>query len=140
VDASGRRRSVFEQHRYDEKLFSCEDWDLWWQRAAAGRQVETLPRILFRYRRRPDSMVNTVGYSRHAHLVARLAERHRGALGGRWDEVFRLYLEEVAQLRARCRALDEAGHATEQGKAATGHEYSVRLTRRLLSPLLRSRP
>ena len=139
VAASVFRRSVFEQHHYDEDLFSYEDWDLWWQLAAAGRQVETLPRILFRYRRRADSMVNTLGYSRHAHLVARLAARHRDALGSRWEDVFRLYLEEVARLRARCRVLDEAGQAMDQGEAATGHEYSVRLTGRLLSRLLRSR-
>ena len=139
VAASVFRRSVFERHHYDEDLFSYEDWDLWWQLAAAGRQVETLPRILFRYRRRADSMVNTVGYSRHAHLIARIAERHREALAVRWDEVFRLYLEEVARLRARCRALDEAGHATGYGEETTGHEYSVRLTGRLLLGLLRSR-
>jgi glycosyltransferase involved in cell wall biosynthesis len=137
------RRAVFERHSYDERLFSYEDWDLWWQLAAVGGQVETLPRILFRYRRRADSMVNTIGYSRHTRLVGMMAERHAAVLQRLWPGTFRTYLEELDRLRgvlADRRAEIGRLEAALAGVApASPHEYSVRAAAGLLLRLLRSR-
>jgi glycosyltransferase involved in cell wall biosynthesis len=118
VAASVFRREVFARYRYDEDLFAYEDWELWWQLALGGERVEVLPRVLFRYRRRAGSMVATVGYSRHAHLVAALLTRHGTALATRWPAVLRLYLEELVRTRedlAECRRDDDRRRAGTDG-------------------------
>ena len=142
VAASVFRREVFERHHYDPSLFSFEDWDLWWQLAEAGARVETLPRLLFHYRRRRTSMVNTVGYSRHAHLVAMMLDKHEGVLRREWRAVLGTYLEEVCRLRDALAASRGGIASHDAGAAASpvrGYEYSVRLAAGLLVRLLRAR-
>jgi len=143
VACSVFRRTVFERHRYNEQLFSYEDWELWWQLAGGGGAVETLPRILFRYRRRPGSMVNTVGYSRHARLVGMMAARHSETLAREWPSIFRTYVEELYRLRETlAKRRDEATNPRAEVAAdeqVPGYEYSVRLAAALALRLLRAR-
>lgn len=70
------RKDVFSSISYDESLFSYEDWDLWWSLAEKNYQVEVMPKILFNYRRRKESMVNTIGRSNHAYLLTKIAQKH----------------------------------------------------------------
>jgi glycosyltransferase involved in cell wall biosynthesis len=85
VAGSVFRRSLFDTAAegttpggltYAEHLFAYEDWDLWWQLAERDCRVETLPWILYRYRRRRDSMVNALGFRNHDYLLRRIAEMH----------------------------------------------------------------
>ncbi|WP_162141536.1 glycosyltransferase [Desulfoscipio gibsoniae] len=70
------RKDIFSFISYDESLFSYEDWDLWWSLAEKNYQVEVMPEILFHYRRRKASMVNTIGRSNHAYLLTKIAQKH----------------------------------------------------------------
>jgi glycosyltransferase involved in cell wall biosynthesis len=93
------RRKVFERFRYDEALAAYEDWELWWQLAEAGWEVEPMPMLLYRYRRRHDSMFHTTASYRHIHLLAHFADRHAEFLRQHGDAVFRAYVSMVSELR-----------------------------------------
>jgi glycosyltransferase involved in cell wall biosynthesis len=93
------RRKVFEHFRYDEALAAYEDWELWWQLAEAEWEVEPMPMLLYRYRRRHDSMFHTTASYRHIHLLAHFADRHAEFLRQHGDAVFRAYVGMVSELR-----------------------------------------
>jgi glycosyltransferase involved in cell wall biosynthesis len=59
------RRRVFAELgvRYDERLRSFEDWALWLDLDRAGVRGIAIPRVLYHYRERSDSMVRRFGWS-----------------------------------------------------------------------------
>jgi hypothetical protein len=63
------RRSLFERFRYNERLTSYEDWDLYLRLALAGHRFLVTNQIHFHYRRRPQSMITGVSPRRHLQLV-----------------------------------------------------------------------
>ncbi len=72
------RRSVFVDHglRYDEVLISYEDWALWMDCCDRGILGETVPRVLYDYRVRDDSMMRQDGWPNHAALMGWLIQYH----------------------------------------------------------------
>ncbi|MCB9885903.1 MAG: glycosyltransferase [Planctomycetes bacterium] len=72
------RREVFTDHglRYDEVLISYEDWALWMDLAARGLGGERVPRELYDYRVRPDSMMQVNGLPNHPALLGWLIQNH----------------------------------------------------------------
>ncbi len=77
------RRSLFLDHelRYDETLISYEDWALWMDLQKLGLRGELVPRVLYDYRVRRDSMVSQDGRPNHPALMGLLVQRHFPALG-----------------------------------------------------------
>ncbi len=111
---SAFRKSVFDEDAYDEGLKSYEDWELWWRLAERGAKVEVVPRLQFRYRRRAQSMVNTIGASRHLDHIGRIAALHPRMLAGAASQLFLAQCAVIAQLRAESaelRALLQAARA-----------------------------
>jgi glycosyltransferase involved in cell wall biosynthesis len=53
-----RRRLVVEQGGFDERLITCEDWDLWQRIARAGARFGRVLGVLAYYRMRPASASN----------------------------------------------------------------------------------
>ena len=98
--ASAFRRSVFDSDRYDETLTSYEDWELWWRLAERGAKVEVVPRLEFRYRRRAQSMVNTIGASRHLDHIGHIATLHPDMLTGMATELYLAQCAVISELRA----------------------------------------
>ena len=99
VACSVFRREVFDCVHYDEALTSYEDWELWWQLAEANLPVEVMPMLLYRYRRRENSMVRTTGASSHVQLLSAIASRHVDHLRRYGDLVFRYHLAKIQELR-----------------------------------------
>ncbi|MFL5357141.1 glycosyltransferase [Archangium sp.] len=63
------RRRLFEHVRYNERLTSYEDWDLYLRLALAGHRFLVTNQIHFHYRRRQRSMITGVNPRRHLELV-----------------------------------------------------------------------
>ena len=63
------RRGLFESVRYNERLTSYEDWDLYLRLALAGHRFLVTNQIHFHYRRRQRSMITGVNPRRHLELV-----------------------------------------------------------------------
>jgi glycosyltransferase involved in cell wall biosynthesis len=114
------RRGVFDHVRYDEILVSFEDWDLWWKVLESVGPVECLPAILYRYRVRGNSMLQTTGRFRHAHLVDSFAERHEAHLRRHAVEIFRVFSNKVATLYWD-------GEDTRNAQASTIHRLHAEL-------------
>jgi len=72
------RRSLFQEHglRYDEVLISYEDWALWMDAQQLGLQGERVPRELYDYRVRSDSMMQVDGIPNHPALMGWLVQHH----------------------------------------------------------------
>ena len=85
------RREVFDRFHYSEDLPAFEDWDFWMQLAEAGRKVEVIPVLLYRYRRREGSMVSSEGFARKAQLMHFIGSRHKEHLRKVGDSVFKMY-------------------------------------------------
>ncbi|MCP3098539.1 glycosyltransferase [Myxococcus sp. K15C18031901] len=66
------RRSLFEHTRYDERLRSYEDWDLYLRLTHAGHRFLVTNAIHFHYRRRGGSMISGVNPRRHLELLNQL--------------------------------------------------------------------
>ena len=66
------RSSVLEQHRYDERLESYEDWSLYLRATLAGARFLVTNDVQFFYRRRPGSMIQQVDQARHQRLLAQI--------------------------------------------------------------------
>ncbi len=66
------RRSVFETVRYDERLPSYEDWDLYLRLAQSGHRFLVTNDVQFFYRQRKGSMISGVDRARHYLLLSRL--------------------------------------------------------------------
>lgn len=68
------RRDVFERgFRYSTELTSYEDWFFYRQLHHAGLHGDVVPRRLFRYRVRRDSMLRTLGLDRTPRIVGEMA-------------------------------------------------------------------
>ncbi|HEX8825653.1 MAG TPA: glycosyltransferase [Archangium sp.] len=63
------RRGLFERVRYNERLTSYEDWDLYLRLALAGHRFLVANQLHFHYRRRHQSMITGVSPRRHMELV-----------------------------------------------------------------------
>ena len=72
------RRSIFDEHRYDEVLIAYEDWALWLELATEGKHGEIVPRELYDYRVREDSMMAQDGLPNHPALMGLLIHEHAG--------------------------------------------------------------
>ncbi|MCA8941281.1 MAG: glycosyltransferase [Planctomycetes bacterium] len=72
------RRSVFTDHelRYDELLISFEDWALWMDLDRVGVRGAAVPRVLYDYRMRRDSMMQEDAWPNFRALVGLLIGRH----------------------------------------------------------------
>jgi hypothetical protein len=77
VACSVFRAEIFKKISYNEELKSYEDWELWWKFSNLNLEVETLPVILYHYRRRADSMVNQEGVQRHIMHLNLMAARNK---------------------------------------------------------------
>lgn len=62
------RRRLFDHHRYSEHLTSFEDWALYRELAEAGEFGLVLPEVLWSYRVRAGSLLQTVGTGHEARL------------------------------------------------------------------------
>lgn len=91
VACSMFRRSLFDCFKYTETLPAFEDWDFWMLLAKEGKKVEVLPKLLFRYRRRVQSMVSSEGFSRKAQLMHHIADHHREHLQSKGDHLYKAY-------------------------------------------------
>lgn len=68
------RRELFQRgFRYSTELTSYEDWFLYRQLHRAGLHGDVVPRRLFRYRVRRDSMLRTLGLDRTPRLFGEMA-------------------------------------------------------------------
>lgn len=74
VASSMFRKEIFEKISYNEQLTSYEDWEFWWKCVNYGFKVEVIPQILFHYRRRLNSMVNSEGLVKHAHHLHKIID------------------------------------------------------------------
>jgi len=72
------RASAFRESglRYDPLVDVYSDWALWLDCARLGLRVQCVPRVLYDYRVRPDSMMERQAWDRHLHLLGLLIERH----------------------------------------------------------------
>ncbi len=129
---------MFDRFSYNDSLFAYEDWDLWWQMAEAGCQVETMPMILYRDRRRQDS-VNVIGVSRHSYLVGKISEMHPQFIQRMNPTLFRTYLEELFRLQQDLSAR-QASIARLQAIEARLQAIENSLTWRIGSQLAHSLP
>jgi glycosyltransferase involved in cell wall biosynthesis len=97
-----RRAALEAVGGWDEGMVDgCEDWDFWISLVERGYRGEIIPEILFRYRRRPDSMsrVKFAGGG-HSRLYRRLVEKHA--------ESFQRHLLELLVLRDASTAANRA--------------------------------
>jgi hypothetical protein len=69
---------VFLEHgiHYDEVLISYEDWALWMDLNGRGFDGERVPRELYNYRVRTDSMMQVDGLPNHPALMGWLIQNH----------------------------------------------------------------
>jgi glycosyltransferase involved in cell wall biosynthesis len=142
VACSMFRREVFDRFRYNEELDAYEDWDLWWQMAEAGVRAETMPMLLFRYRRRPDSMVRTVGAARGGQILASFADRHADYLRQHGDWAFRASLRRMRELERLVRLFQKYSLSFRLAEIALRWYHAVRarpncVPNRLLQQLCR---
>ena len=97
-----RRAAVAAVGGWDETLRDgCEDWDFWITLVERGFRGEIIPEILFRYRRRSDSMsrVNFAGDGL-TRLYRRLVDKHA--------ETFRTHLQALSVRREADTAANRA--------------------------------
>ena len=118
-----RRAAVDAVGGWDEDMRDgCEDWDFWITLVERGFRGEIIPEVLFRYRRRPDSMSRVKfaggGLPR---LYGRLVDKHA--------EAFRPYLQALAIRRE----VDTAGNR------ALADNLEARLELEVLPALARAR-
>lgn len=72
------RRSVFEDNvEYDEIMSSYEDWDLLLTLNEKGYKGDVIPKELFFYRRRYDSMVYTIANKQRVELIQYMMTKHQ---------------------------------------------------------------
>ena len=72
------RRTLFTDHgiSYDEVLLDYADWALWMDLNRLGFRGAVIPRVLYDYRLRDDSLVNQVARPNHKDLMGLLIDRH----------------------------------------------------------------
>jgi glycosyltransferase involved in cell wall biosynthesis len=97
-----RRSAVNAVGGYDAAMphQGDEDWDLWISLVKAGYRGVTLPEILFYYRRRPGSMVEScTSRDTHLDLFQYLLHKHRIAYSDQLVPVLLKKEERIARLR-----------------------------------------
>ena len=72
------RKTVFSEHglRYDSAIDCYADWALWLDIQRKGLRTIRVPRVLYDYRIRKDSMSATRVWDQHLPMIAHLAEHH----------------------------------------------------------------
>ncbi|MBJ6764047.1 glycosyltransferase [Myxococcaceae bacterium JPH2] len=66
------RRSLFDRFKYNDRLTSYEDWDLYLRLSHAGHRFLVTNAIHFHYRKRPGSMISGVNPRRHVELLRQM--------------------------------------------------------------------
>jgi len=102
-----RRDAVLEAGLFDEEMKDgCEDWDLWINLVERGHRGVIIPRFLFHYRRRSDSMSWGM-VERHLKLYRRLIEKHAASYRAHLLELFQRRELAICDLRRQIHHLDE---------------------------------
>ena len=104
-----RRAAVDAVGGWDESMRDgCEDWDFWITLVERGFRGEIIPEVLFRYRRRPDSM-SRVKFANGglARLYWQLLNRHADTFGRHLVELATRREIDTAGNRAVADDLDE---------------------------------
>ena len=117
-----RRTAVDAVGGWDEHMRAgCEDWDFWITLVERGFRGEIIPEVLFRYRRRPDSMSRVKFAGGGLRLYGRLVDKHA--------EAFRPYLQALAIRR----------EVDTVGNRALADDLEARLELEVLPALARAR-
>jgi glycosyltransferase involved in cell wall biosynthesis len=99
-----RRLVLLEEGLYDETMrHGGEDWELWIRLLERGHRGVIVPRLLFRYRRRPDSMSRAMS---HLDLAHSLVQRHGPSYQRHLDELLQRRDLAVCDLRRGIDALE----------------------------------
>ena len=72
-----RRSALQEVGGYAEDMRGYEDWELWIRLLGRGYKMKVLPEVMFFYRTRRDSKVNTYSNRSRPRLVRKIIERNR---------------------------------------------------------------
>ena len=122
------RKSIYNTIRYDEKLTSYEDWDFWWQCVKSGFKVEVIPKILFHYRRRADSMINTEGIQKHIYHVHSMVENNKSWIGSYSTIIYKQLVALTEELRLKNTSLqEEVDYIRRTGRMDSGESAEGRL-------------
>jgi len=126
-----RRQALLETGLFDEEMREgCEDWDLWINLVERGHRGVILPRFLFHYRRRSDSM--SWGMSeRHLKLFRRLIEKHEASYRTHLLELFQRRELAICDLRRQTQHLDEEYHNCFGPELARRHTEVKELRRKV---------
>jgi glycosyltransferase involved in cell wall biosynthesis len=126
-----RREALLEAGLFDEDMKEgCEDWDLWINLVERGHRGVIIPRFLFHYRRRSDSMSWGMA-QRHLKLFRRLIEKHTASYRAHLLELFQRRELATCDLRRQIHHLDqeyETWFAPELGRR---REEALELRRKL---------
>ena len=96
------RRSVVDAvGGWDETMRDgCEDWDFWITLVERGFEGAILPEVLFRYRRRADSMSRVMfAADGHARVYRRIVEKHAATFQPHLQGLIRRRIRDAARLR-----------------------------------------
>lgn len=121
-----RRQLVDAVGGFDESMRDgCEDWEFWIRVMAAGHRGATIPRVLYRYRRRHDSMSRVMNatdtwFGLYGQLVDKHPDRYR-------EHLLDLLLRREWTVARLCRGID-----TMQDEYVTVLAPAVRERRREL--------
>jgi glycosyltransferase involved in cell wall biosynthesis len=103
------RRTVLEKvGGWDTAMRNgLEDWDLWITIVERGFRGIVLPEVLFRYRRRPDSMSRlSFAAGGHSRIYRHLVEKHAETFATHLPDLIAARESEIAALRRRAEDLD----------------------------------
>jgi len=128
-----RRTAVAAVGGWDETMRSgLEDWDLWITLVERGYRGAIIPEILFRYRRRADSMsrVHFAG-DRHSALYRRLADKHAETFRAHIVDLVTWKEADLASVGARADDLDWRLEHELLPAEARAREDAADATRRL---------
>ena len=79
---------------YDPKMIhGLEDWDFWLSLLELGKKVYRIPKTLFYYRIRANSMVNTLDEEKYAYLRERIYRNHITLYMQHFPDPLNLYWE-----------------------------------------------
>ena len=107
VSAVVRRDALLEAGLFDEEMKDgCEDWDFWISLVERGYRGVIIPRFLFHYRRRSDSMSWNMP-ERHLMLFRRLIEKHEASYRAHLLELFQRRELGICDLRRQIDQLNE---------------------------------
>ncbi len=125
-----RRDAVMAVGGFDASMRQgCEDWDLWISLVERGFRGTILPEVLFRYRKRADSM--TVGMQGEAHfeLYRYLIEKHEASYRNHLPELLLRRESGICDLIMHVHDLELEYEATLRAELANRRD-EVRMLRR----------